>query len=112
MLHGKRHGYVSIADPSCPGKLRAIYYNLPNTFSVEKILTELSISQNEQHPNSFGYNKDSLEKLLLDEAEPFYIRIVEAFVGKCISEITIDSKPSSDVLPTSDIQDGLSTDRR
>jgi hypothetical protein len=56
-----------------PGKLWALYYNMPFTFSVEKILTELSISQNEQRPNSFGYNEDFLEKLLLDEAEPFTI---------------------------------------
>jgi len=50
-----------------PGKFRALYYNTSSTLSVEHLLSQSSISQNEQHPNQFGYN-ETLEKLLLDEA--------------------------------------------
>jgi predicted transcriptional regulator len=85
-----------------PGKLRALYYNTSPTLSVEQLLSQSSINQNEEYPNQFGYNEDSLEKLLLDEAEPFYNRIVEAFAGKCINEITTDIKTSSQALHTPD----------
>lgn len=72
---------------------------MPVTFSVEKVITELSISQNEHFPNEIGYSEE-FEKLLLDEAEPFYNRIVEAFAGKYINEITTDTISSPQLLHT------------
>lgn len=75
-----------------PGKLRALYYNTSPTLSVEQLLLQCLISQNEQHPNQFGYNEDSLERLLLDEAEQSYNRFAEVLTGKCMNDITNDTE--------------------
>lgn len=73
-----------------PGKLQTMYYNMPSALSAEQILSQLSINQNEQHPNQFGYGE--YEKLLLDEAEQFYNRIVDAFASKCFNELPNDTE--------------------
>ena len=58
-----------------PGKLQALYYNMPSHLSVEQILSEPSISQNAS-PYRYSVNEDG--KLLLDEAEQSYNRIIDA----------------------------------
>ena len=47
------------------------------------IATQSSISENRSDPTQFAHNNDSLENLILDEAEQCYNRIVEAYVDKC-----------------------------
>jgi transposase-like protein len=105
--------------------LRALYYNTSSTLSIEYLLSQSSINQNEQHPNQFGYNEDTREKLLLDEAKQLYNRIVAVLTGKCMNEIDIDtesvahmsqlpdilSNPSTCIIP--DVSEGeISIDRK
>jgi hypothetical protein len=70
------------------GKLRALYYNTFPSLSVEQVLLCPVSCQNEQHTNQFGNNEDSLERLLLDEAEQLFNRIAEALTRKCTNETT------------------------
>ena len=70
-----------------PEKLLALYYNISPTLSVEQLLSQSSISKNQSDPTQFAHNNDSLENLILDEAEQCYNRIVEAYVGKCTNDI-------------------------
>ena len=78
-----------------PEKLLALYYNTSPTLSVEQLLSQSSISENQSDPTQFAHNNDSLENLILDEAEQCYNRIVEAYVGKCTNDIPYDAESSS-----------------
>ena len=78
-----------------PEKLRALYYNTSPTLSVEQLLSQSSISENQSDPTQFAHNNDSLENLILDEAEQCYNRIVEAYVGKCTNDTPYDASSSS-----------------
>ena len=78
-----------------PEKLLALYYNTSPTLSVEQLLSQSSISENQSNPTQFAHNNDSLENLILDEAEQCYNRIVEAYVGKCTNDIPYDAESSS-----------------
>ena len=46
-----------------PGKLQALYYNMPSHLSVEQILSKSSISRN---ASSYGYSENEYEKLGVD----------------------------------------------
>jgi DNA repair exonuclease SbcCD ATPase subunit len=83
-----------------PGRLMTLYYNNPPILSVERIL---SISQKEQSPNQASSHEDSIEKLLLDEAEQALNRIEESLANKCLSEITNDT---SEMLPVLNMPHG------
>ena len=72
-----------------------MYYNTSPTLSVEQLLSQSSISENQSDPTQFAHNNDSLENLILDEAEQCYNRIVEAYVGKCTNDIPYDAESSS-----------------
>ena len=76
-------------------KLLALYYNTSPTLSVEQLLSQALISENQSDPTQFAHNNDSLENLILDEAEQCYNRIVEAYAGKCINDIPYDAESSS-----------------
>ena len=78
-----------------PEKLRALYYNTSPTLSVEQLLSQSSISENQTDPTQFASNNDPLENLILNEAEQCYNRIVEAYVGKCTNDIPYDAESSS-----------------
>ena len=78
-----------------PEKLLALYYNTSPTLSVEQLLSQSSISENQSDPTQFAHNNDSLENLILDEAEQCYNRIVEAYVGKYTNDIPYDADSSS-----------------
>ena len=78
-----------------PEKLLALYYNTSPTLSVEQLLSQSSISENQSDPTQFAHSNDSLENLILDEAEQCYNRIVEAYVGKCTNDIPYDTESSS-----------------
>jgi hypothetical protein len=85
------------------GKLRALYYNTFPTLSVEILLSQPSFGLNKQNQNQSVCNGDSLEALLLDEAEQLYIRIVEALMSKCMNEITNDTGSVTPLLRLPDI---------
>ena len=78
-----------------PEKLLALYYNTSPTLSVEQLLSQSSISENQSDPTQFAHNNDSLENLILDEAEQCYNRIVEAYAGKCTNDIPYGAESSS-----------------
>ncbi|MGB7661755.1 MAG: hypothetical protein WBL67_03380, partial [Nitrososphaeraceae archaeon] len=78
-----------------PGKLQALYYNMPSHFSVEQILSQSSISQNS---SQYRYSEDEDEKILLDEAEQSYNRIVNAITNTCINEMPNNTESSSQIL--------------
>jgi predicted transcriptional regulator len=92
-----------------PGKFQSIYYNM----STETLRLSLhtSIGQNEQDLGKCGYNDDAPEKILLDEAEQIYSKLINNFINWCINEITNDTKSSSQILQITDTQEGLSTDK-
>jgi len=85
-----------------PGKFQTLYYNMLSHLSVEQILSE---SSNSQDDSLYGFGQDENEKLLLDEAEHSFNRIVNAITNNCINKMPSDTK-SPPQIP--DIQDGLS----
>ena len=84
-----------------PGKLQALYYNMPSHFSVEQILSQSSNSQTSQ----YRYSEDENEKLLLDEAEQSYNRIANAITNTCINEMPNNTESSSQILQVPDVND-------
>lgn len=92
-----------------PGKLRALYYNTFPTLSVEQLLSQLSISQIQPDPIQFEYNDDSLENLILDEAEQSYNRILDAITNSCINEMPNETESPCRVLQIPEIRNGLSS---
>ena len=94
-----------------PGKLQALYYNMPSHLSVEQILSQSSISQN---ASQYSHSEDENEKLLLDEAEQSYNTVVDTIVSNCINTISNDIEwsfrtPLVPVIQIPEIQDGLSS---
>ena len=89
-----------------PGKFQSLYYNMSSSLSVEQILSRTSISQN---VNQYRYNELEDEKLLLDEAEESYNRIVDSITNSCINGIptAIDSAPR--IPQVLGVNDGLSS---
>ena len=85
-----------------PGKLQALYYNMSSHFSVEQILSQSSISQN---PSQYSIGENEDEKLLLDEAEQSYNRIVDAITNTCINEMPNNTESSSQILQAPHEQD-------
>jgi len=94
-----------------PGKLRALYYNTPShSLSTEQILARplseaisSSISPHELHGST--NEEDAIAKLLLDEAEQLFNRLVDAVTNRCINWIPSDKESSSQILPLPTIQD-------
>jgi hypothetical protein len=85
-----------------PGKLQALYYNMPSHFSMEQILSQSSISQNS---SQYRYGENEDEKLLLDEAEQSYNRIANAITNTCINEMPNNTESSSQILQVPDVND-------
>lgn len=79
-----------------PGRLQALYYNTSSPLSVEQILLQSCISQN---ASRYRYNENEDEKLLLDEAERAYDRMVDAVTNNCINGIPNNTEPASQILP-------------
>ena len=84
------------------GKLQALYYNMPSPSSVEQILSQSRVSQN-QSRNGFGESED--EKLPLDDAEQAYNSMIDAIANRCINEVPNDTESLSPVLQLPIIQD-------
>src|SRR5918994_527256 len=90
-----------------PGKLRALYYNTPSpSLPVEEILLSSLISPHE--PYGYTDEEDAIAKLILDEAEQLFNRLVDAVTNRCINWIPNDKHSSSQILPLPIIQDDLS----
>ncbi|MGC1131755.1 MAG: hypothetical protein WA941_02940 [Nitrososphaeraceae archaeon] len=58
-----------------PGKFPALYYNMTSLLSVEHILSQSSVSEN---TSQYRYSEDEDERLIIDEAEQSYNRIMNA----------------------------------
>ena len=67
---------------------------------MEQILSESSFSQN---PSRYSIGENEDEKLLLDNAEQSYNRMVDAITSNCINGMPNDIGSPSQIL--SDIQD-------
>ena len=52
-----------------------MYYNMPSLLSVEQILSQSSVSEN---TSRYRYSEDEDERLIIDEAEQSYNRIMNA----------------------------------
>jgi hypothetical protein len=78
-----------------PGKLQALYYNMPSPSSVEQILSQSHVSQN---PSRYGYGENEDEKLLLEDAEQVYNSMIDAIANRCINEVPNDCESPSQIL--------------
>lgn len=95
-----------------PGKLRALYYNTSSpSLSAEQILPlseAISSSISPHEPYRYTDEEDAIAKLLLDEAEQLFNRLVDAVTNRCINWIPNDKESPSQTLPLPIIQDGRS----
>src|SRR5919106_622345 len=96
-----------------PGKLRALYYNKPSlSLSADQILPlSESISSSISPRELYGYDdeeEDAIAKLLLDETEQLFNRLVDTVTNRYINWMPNDKESSSQVLPLPIIQDGRS----
>jgi hypothetical protein len=89
-----------------PGKFQTLYYNMPSHLSVEQILSK---STDSQDASLYGFGDDENEKLLLDEAEQSYNRIVDAITNNSIYQIPNDAVSSSQIPQVPDLPAGLSS---
>ena len=60
-----------------------------------------------QNTSQYRYSENENVKLLLDEAEQSYNRIIDAITNNCINEIPKDTESLLQILQIPDIQDGL-----
>jgi len=65
---------------------------MPSYLSVEQILLQSSINQN---TSQYRYSEN--EKLLLDEAEQVYNKIVDAITNSCINKMPNDTGIISEI---------------
>jgi hypothetical protein len=94
-----------------PGKLRALYYNKPSpSLSAEQVLVSKAISSSISPHELYGYTdeEDAIAKLLLDETEQLFNRLVDTVTNRCINWIPNDKESSSQILSLPIIQDGRS----
>jgi hypothetical protein len=72
-----------------PGRLQALYYNMPSPLSVEQILSD---SSDRQDASLYDFGENENEKLLLDEAEQSFSRFVDAITNSCINRMYNDTE--------------------
>ncbi len=84
-----RLALVSLFESSrkYPGKFQALYYNMPSHLSVEQILLQSSINHNTSQNR---YSENENVKILLDEAEQSYSKIIDTITNNCINEMYND----------------------
>lgn len=68
-----------------PEKLRSLYYNM-STAEIESML-RTSIGHKDHNPSQDEKNEDTPEKILLEEAEQVFSKLIEKITGKCVNEI-------------------------
>jgi len=69
-----------------PGKLQSLYYNM-STAEIQSLLST-SIGQNDHNPSQDGQDETAPEKIILDEAEQIYNKLIDDITGKYVNEIT------------------------
>lgn len=99
-------GSILESESKHPGKLRSLYYNVRPSLSVEQLLLSNSSVTGNDLDHHRNINDDSLEKLMIDEAEQLYNRIEKALTKKGIT----NSTESSSQLRLSGMLPSLSTD--
>ena len=87
-----------------PGKLQALYYNMPSHLSVEQILAQSYLSQ-----SISPYEDSEDEQLLLHEAEKSYSRVIDAITNNCINGMQNETEPLYHSPQVLDVNDGLSS---
>jgi hypothetical protein len=83
-----------------PGKFQTLYYNMPSHLSMEQILSQLSIGQD---ASLYGFGENENEKLLLDEAEQSYNRIVDAITNNCVNKMPNNTESLSPISQVPDL---------
>lgn len=68
-----------------PGKFQTTYYSM-STSEIQSLL-DTSIGQNEHNSNQYRDNDDAPEKILLDESEQIYSKLIDNIASKCINEM-------------------------
>lgn len=100
---------VSIFESSRkhPGKLHAMYYNMSTIRTMGRSSLETPTdNQYEQYPYNYASDYATSEKMLLDEAEQLYIRMIEESMTKCsINEMTDNTESSTSLLLLPVVQD-------
>ncbi len=91
-----------------PGKFHAMYYHM-STAEIQSML-RTSIGRNDHNSSQDGNNQDTPEKILLDEAEQVFNKLIDNITGKCIDEITTDTNPISQMEQVSGFQYDTSQD--
>lgn len=86
-----------------PGKFQTLYYNMPSHLSVEQILSESSINQN---ASPYRYSMNENEKILLDEAEQSYNRIINGITNSCINGMQNKTGSIPQILQVPNVNDG------
>ena len=86
-----------------PGKLQSLFYNM-STAEIQSLL-RISIGQNDYNP---GQDGNAPEKILLDEAEQVFSKLIDDITGKCANEISNDAKSVSQTEQVSGLQCDMS----
>jgi len=79
-----------------------------STTDIQSLL-RTSIVQNEHDPNQNGQNKDDPWKMLLEEAEQVFSKLIDDITGKCVNEISNDAKSISQTKQVSGLQYNMSS---
>lgn len=84
-----------------PGKLQAMYYNMPTLGIVRRSSsTNAIVDSHEQYLSEYTNEYDTWEKLLLDEAEQLYNRMIEESINMyTINEMINNTESSTHSLP-------------
>lgn len=92
-----------------PGRLHAMYYNMPTIRTIKRSSSEISIgdspdTQYEQCLHHYANDYATSEKMLLDEAEQLYNRLIEESMSTCsIKEMTDHTGSSIHSLPSPEL---------
>jgi predicted transcriptional regulator len=95
-----------------PGRLHAMYYNMPTIRTIKRSLSEIPIGdiQDNQYDNNYASDYATSEKILLDEAKQLYNRLIEESMSACaineMTEMADNTESSIDSLqPPSELLD-------
>ncbi|MGC1134225.1 MAG: hypothetical protein WA941_15470 [Nitrososphaeraceae archaeon] len=95
---------VSIFDSARkhPGKLHAMYYNMPTIRTMRRSLSRTPVGENhrqddhyEPYVSQYATDYDTSKSMLLYEAELLYNQMIEESVNMCSNEMTSNTESSS-----------------
>jgi predicted transcriptional regulator len=95
-----------------PGRLHAMYYNMPTIRTIKRSSSEIPIvdCQDYQQEQYMYHTSDYLisEKMLLDEAEQLYNKLIEESMSACainrMTETTEKAEPSTHSLQPTELE--------